>query len=191
MATTTPTSFLRLIAEDNVSKRVKVSLPGCTLTASDRYGEKPGHIHQRLQKCIHEVMVPKFGYDTSNKDANERPLTDVALWKDTFQCKDLPVSTLIATRQLALDFAASDAAELFGVDKNDPYDPVGGVFRHTNEQVAAFLAAKELLPDEVMDAFKKAFDAKVARSANIITETCTFTVNNKHRCINGQPSKET
>jgi len=84
-------------------------------------------------------------------------VTDITLWKDSHLCADLPASTLGSTRQLALDLAASDPVELFGANENNLCDPEKKVFKHVNDQVAAFLAAKELLPDEMMAAFKKAF----------------------------------
>jgi len=136
-------SLLKVIVAD--LSRVKVVLPGRKLKAADRHGDDPKCLHTRLQKCVHEVMVPKFGCDTGKKDANDRSLSDENLWKDAFLCLDPPVDTLGATRQLALDSAASDPVELF----EDLCDPVGKTFHHANDQVAAFLAAKEVLPDKL------------------------------------------
>ena len=156
-------SFLTLVAKDR--SRVNVCLPGHKLTASDRYGEEPWCIHERVKKCIREVAIPKLGYDANNKDANERSLSDITLWKDIFlYTGDLPANTLITSRQLALDFAASDAAELFGVSETDSYDPVKKTFRCSNDQVAAFLAAKELLPDNEMKVFMAAYNKALDRA---------------------------
>lgn len=144
-----------LIAKD--MSRVKACLPGRKLTAADRHGEGPQTIHERIKKCVREVAVPKLGHDPSNKSANTRTLKNVSLWQDVhLHTGDLSAGTLITSRQLALDFAASDAADLFGADENDPCDPEAKAFRHAdNEQVAAYLAAKELLPSKMMAAFKK------------------------------------
>jgi hypothetical protein len=185
--------FLSIITKDLT--RVKVSLPGCKLKAADRYGDDPWCIHGRLQKCVHDVMVPKFGYDTSNKDSNARPLTDTTLWKDSFLCVDLPASTLGSTRQLALDLAASDPVELFGTSENDLYDPEKKVFKHVNDQVAAFLAAKELLPDEIMVAFKKAlgkifssYTAHCAESNFLSNHQTLFLAHNTQTTSKGRES---
>jgi hypothetical protein len=64
--------------------RVKVYIPGRKLKAADRFSEQPDCVHERLKTCVHEVAVPKFGYNTNNKEANSRSLTDATLWKSHF-----------------------------------------------------------------------------------------------------------
>lgn len=142
----TMVSLTYLISKDMAT--VKVRMPGRKLTKTDRFGDGPHFLHQRIQHG-EAIMRGHLSADVVAQDHDY----DYRAWKHIFMLEMEAATTeeLVHLRQLALDLGASDAYELFPDEILPGPESALPEFKYPSSQLRAFLAAKELLGQLLSD----------------------------------------